>query len=481
MLNPSPYGPLAVPRIEAIAYEDKASCVQYGRVQNIIEAGKAASFVLQKLENNPALLGGHADSAFVGLAGRSLGSISTSAEIKLPTEMEIDEDIVQKLHTEATKALPGDKMVLKVVPKKYYVDNQICQNVVGALGSVLRGEFTIVTCNAANKSNLERVMKDRLGLPVQQYVVTPLTLADMVLGDEEKQLGCVLVDLGSQTTSVSVYKDRALQYLATLPLGSNNITLDLASGLNLTYERAEMAKCTQGNATFEQAAAQTEDEAKIACYVQARLGEIWANVMAQIGFAGYKPADLSKGIVLTGRGAKLTNMVQFVETNCKMKVRTASVPHTVALIGHDLVANDFTSLISIIDFAASRHDLKSCMTFPPAPEQAPDTANQTFDFAPSEQGAHSVSDDEPDDESWAYDDEEVERRNALRERMRQKDDDRRARELQKQEARKAKEEEKRNKPPRKSWIDMIKKKMNDIVTYDPSNDDEDLDEASGLK
>ena len=70
-------------------------------------------------------------------------------------------------------------------------------------------------------------MADRLRLGINGFVVRQIAEGDMVITNEEKMLGCVLVDFGAETTGVSVYKSGHLQYFATLPLGSRNITLDI--------------------------------------------------------------------------------------------------------------------------------------------------------------------------------------------------------------------------------------------------------------
>lgn len=367
-----PGSPLAIPSIEAVAHEDKASCVQYGRVHNLIDAAKDASFVIQKLENSPKILQGKIKAAYVGLAGRSLGSMRASAELVLATEQEITPDIVKRLVGEATKMVPGDKIALAVLPTRFIVNNQATKSPVGSLGSKIKGEFTVVTCSPVNRRNLERVLDDRLHLAVKDFVVTPLALADMVLGEEEKQLGCVLVDLGAQTTTVSIYKDRALRHLATLPMGSNNITIDIATGLSNVKERAELVKIRQANALPEPVSPTDVDTNRLNCYVQARLGEIIANVAAQIEFAGFKPSDLSAGYVLTGRGAKLRNMTKAFEAQTKMKARHASIPATVSVADSSIEPADYASLIAIALAGVKGADAEGCVEMPQAAPRQPE-------------------------------------------------------------------------------------------------------------
>ncbi len=384
---------IALPEIIALETEDKPGCVQYGRVQNLIDAANFSSYVIQKLENRPEVRPGKITSAFVALAGRSLASVRTSAELALPTEMEITVDILDRLFKEATKAVPPEKKVLSILPRKYSVDNQVAVNPVGSLGSRIKGDFTIVTCSPVNRRNLELVFDERLQLKVEDFIVTPVAVADLVLGEEEKQRGCVLVDMGYHTTTVSVYRDRALQYLATLPLGSNNITADLANGLKLTAEQAELSKRSQANAMFETTPQSNLDTVRINRYVEARLGEIVANIMAQIGFSGFKTDDLAAGFILTGRGVKLRNFARYLEAQSKMPVRMASVPATISA-ANGIDTSDYVALAAIIARAAAT-DAPSCLTFPAATESSAET---------SEDSTADTQQDTPDNDDYDLDD-----------------------------------------------------------------------------
>lgn len=85
------------------------------------------------------------------------------------------------------------------------------------------------------------VCDERLRLSVNDIFVRPLVEADLVLYPEEKRQGCMLVDFGADTTTVSIYKNGVLNYLSTIPMGSRNITRDITA-LNYLEERAEELK-----------------------------------------------------------------------------------------------------------------------------------------------------------------------------------------------------------------------------------------------
>lgn len=485
-----------LPVVHGVAIEDQTGCVQYGRVQNLVQSAKTTSVVLQKLENLPAIKGGKVEYAYVALAGRSLGSMQTVAELTMPTEMEVTDEIVRHLYKEASKPVGPDRKALKVLPRKFMIDNQPLTNPVGSIGTRLRGEFTVVTCSVTNHRNMEMVIQDRANVTVMEYVVTPLAIADMVLTDEERQLGCVLVDIGYQTTTLAIYKDRALQYLVTLPIGSNNITRDIATGLTLPTERAEAAKRAQGNALPETASTGNPDYERINSYVHARVGEIVANVTAHIGFAGYKPSDLAAGFILTGRGAKLKNFDKFVEKQSKMKVRMASVPATINLAAASASAADLVSLMAVVYRGASAAHDPSCVEFDNAQVQ-----QQTLDIdEPAPKPAEAAAptgfkpfDDNNADDNWALDDEEAERRAALRrkeaereaakaaERQRIADERRAAEEAEaKRKARQEKETEavvsEPAPKPGRNALSKIRLLVSDIFSKGAGPDDQDLDD-----
>ena len=443
---------IALPEIIALESEDKPGCVQYGRVQNLIDAANITSYVIQKLENRPEVHPGKITSAFVALAGRSLASVRTSAELALPTEMEITVDILDRLFKEATKAVPPEKKVLKIMPRKYTVDSQVAVNPVGSLGSRIKGDFTIVTCSPVNRRNLELVFDERLQLKVDDYIVTPLAVADLVLGEEEKQRGCVLVDMGYHTTTISVYHDRALQYLATLPLGSNNITADLANGLKITDEQAELSKRSQANAMFETTPQTNLDTVRINRYVEARLGEIVANILAQIGFSGFKSDDLAAGFILTGRGVKLRNFARYLETQSKMPVRMASVPATISA-ADGIDTSDYVALAAIVANAAAI-PAPSSLTFPEA--DVPDTHDETSDD--TQHDTSDVEDYDLDDDSL-LDDFDAPERNKKPEK----------------EKKKKQKTTERERTERESLLDKLRTRVTSLFSP-PDLTDDDLDE-----
>ena len=184
----------------------------------------------------------------------------------------------------------------------------------------------------------------------------------MLLSDSDRQVGSVLIDFGAETTTLAVYRDNALQLMATLPMGGVNITRDLSTGLGVTLEVAENIKLTKGRAVAERLKNMTADDesAEIINYVSARAGEIIANVVNYLEHANIKLEDLPGGIVITGGGAQLPGLDEMLAAQTKAKVRHAAIDATIGGAPYNTVKN--ADVIAMVKYAAAR-GTESCLTF----------------------------------------------------------------------------------------------------------------------
>lgn len=180
--------------------------------------------------------------------------------------------------------------------------------------------------------------------------LAPLALADAVLSEAEKRGGCVLVDFGADTTTVSVYYKNILRHLAVIPLGGNNITKDIAS-LQMEEKDAEAMKLKYGSAFTENNdidntlkysidAERSVDSRKFIEIVEARINEIVENVWYQVPS---EYADkLLGGIILTGGGMNLKNIERCMRNTTHIdKIRKANfVTHTISSSNADITARN---------------------------------------------------------------------------------------------------------------------------------------------
>ena len=232
--------PTGVVDIIAVEEERITDKVRYGCIQNM-EVSNALSIVAERLQAYPSVDPREITGAYIGLGGRSLWSSTTEVTLDLGEETEIGRPIINDLRHQAEASVDGDRDVVDVVPVRFTVDNKAQSNPIGTFGKQISATMTVLSCAPQLKKMLRRVVEERLGLHICDYVTRVLAEADMTLTDEERRRGCVFVDFGAETVTVAIYKNGNPTYVVTLPMGSRNITLDLTR-LNYLEERAEEIK-----------------------------------------------------------------------------------------------------------------------------------------------------------------------------------------------------------------------------------------------
>lgn len=313
-------------RITVLAVEEvhAPNSVRHGRVQNVREVSAAVNDIIRRLEANPAVAPRKVMAVTLSLGGRSLGGTPATATLQFPKEIEVSEQTIRRLRNEAEKDFFASKNIEETIARNYYVNNVQVSPAVGTVGNNLRGEFLMLTCARENRQNLERLKFETIRSGNVAYKLRPLALADAVLTDDDRQLGCALVDFGAETTTVAIYKNGTLAFLSTLPMGSRLITRDLMAGLTLTEAAAEDFKITLGDLSENPAESANAEE--VNNYVRARAGEIAANIVNQIEVSAIGAENLGAGIILTGGGSRLPEFGTMLGAQSRLAVRSAALP-----------------------------------------------------------------------------------------------------------------------------------------------------------
>ncbi len=332
--------------VKIVEEEPLIDSVRYGQPRNIKMAAGSISRILRKMQNR--LEGRKIKSAYVGIGGRSLSSIPAEVERKMPPETEITPELLNRLNLEAKNSANTDKDILAVEPRAFYIDNtRVEKDPEGMYCSDIRMTANLIVCRKQLKRNVDLLVKETVGLAVAGYVIRPIAEGDLVLTPDERRLGCMLVDFGAETTSVAIYRQGRLQYLATIPLGSRNITRDITT-LNYVEEEAENLKITRGNAIYSSETADNVALPDVTNLVVHRAAEIIANVKEQIKYASLTPAELPGGIVIVGRGAKLPGFSERVRKETAMKVRIGTATSSAVRIGDSRIPSEAVDIISIL-------------------------------------------------------------------------------------------------------------------------------------
>lgn len=360
-------------RLDIIATDQErgVESVRYGILQNLEETSMRMNRVIDRLQRKPVVSPRVITGLYVGLSGRSLRSITTEVEINLPDETEINDEILRRLREQAlATAIDSSLEVIDAIPRIYVVGKVETRSPKGAIGNRIHATFDLIVCRPELRRNLQRTISDKLDININGFVVTALSTAQVILTSEEKRLGCILVDMGAETTTVSIYKEGSLRYLATLPMGGRNITRDI-TGLNLLEERAEDIKLTMGNAIARDTPSALNMNgirmSEVNNRIVARAEEIVANIVEQLKYAGYKDSDLPAGVICIGGGSKLNGILDLLSRMVSLPVRRGQLPAYIHSEDTRIPSSEILQVASILYAGASESDAE-CLEIPGAHE-----------------------------------------------------------------------------------------------------------------
>ena len=294
--------------------------VRRGVVRDIDETTRSVASAMHDAE---LMAGVQVPGIHCGIAGEHI-QVRTSTGLASVTAEEISRPDVERVNDVATAiSLGQDRELLHSIPQEYRVDDQDgISDPKGMTGLRLEVQMYLVSVQTAAAQNLRKSV-ERAGYRVSRLVLEPLAASLAVLTEEERELGCALVDLGGGSTGVAIFKDGKVQHIASLPYAGSHVTGDIVQGLSVTQADAERLKEKWGTAyaplvdpdesiglpsTPGQGVRQAKREL-LAHIIHQRLDEILGLVQGEIektGFTGNLPA----GVVVTGGGAHQPGIVE---------------------------------------------------------------------------------------------------------------------------------------------------------------------------
>ena len=298
--------------ILAVVQEDSTSCIRKGVVYNIDKTVMCLTNIIKKLETT---LKSKISQVYVGVGGQSIRSMKNVIVKEMETETVVTHEMVNELMDNNRNMSYPEQEILDAATQEYKVDQQYQLDPVGIQCSRLEGNFLNILWRKSFYRNLNKCF-DQAGIAIAEMYLAPLAMADSVLTETEKRAGCVLVDLGADTTTVSVYYKNILRHLAVIPLGSNNITKDIAT-LQMEETDAERMKLKYGsaytdNSDIDNSLSLSIDQDRSIMsrdfinIVEGRLQEIIENVWFQV--PNEYIDKLLGGIIITGGGSNMRNI-----------------------------------------------------------------------------------------------------------------------------------------------------------------------------
>ncbi|MBV8642371.1 MAG: cell division protein FtsA, partial [Candidatus Eremiobacteraeota bacterium] len=258
--------------------------------------------------------------------------------------------------------LAADRQIIHALPRHFTVDGQDGVNdPVGMAGGRLEVDTHIVTGGSTFISNVLKCVH-RAGLEPAGIVFEPLASSAATLLPEEKQVGVVLLDIGGGTTDIAVYADGGVLHSATIPVGGNILTNDIALGLKTTTAEAEHVKRTYGSGlvrsdeadqvfqvkTLDGRSTREVTSSQLRAIVIPRVLEIFRLAKANIVERIPRDQVLSE-VVLTGGGAHLRGIETTAADVFGLPVRIG-VPSTIAGLTDAVKQPEYATAVGLVLF-----------------------------------------------------------------------------------------------------------------------------------
>jgi cell division protein FtsA len=334
----------------------------------IVDLAAASQAITRSVEKAESTSGMEITSALVSMAGAHVSSVNSRGAAAVNGNIIEQYDLTHALEQARAVAIPHDREIIHVIQRGYTVDGQDgIRNPKGMHGYRLEVEAHIITASAATSDNLRQCV-GAAGVEIQQFVLNPLASGEVVLTDQERQMGVAVCDIGGGTTDLAIYVDGDVWHTMVLAVGGNHITQDIAHGLRLSFEQSEEVKKQQGYAVRSSVGAEEyftirpfgEDRPvqisrrDLAHIIEARVVEIFSLTLQEIKRSGYDGL-LPAGMVLTGGTSALPGIKRVAAEVLNLPVRTAQPENLVGLVDR-LNSPAYSTSVGLLRWAMSMHD-----------------------------------------------------------------------------------------------------------------------------
>ncbi len=214
----------------------------------IVNLDSTVSSIRRAVEEAEGVANVPVESAIIGVAGSHVRGVNSRGGVPLgPRPRDIERDDVRRTIDAARNvSLPDDREVLHVLPHEFRVDAQDgIRDPIGMVGQRLEANVHIVTSSISATQNLVTAA-NKAGILINDTVLEPLASGEACLTQDERDLGCCLLDIGGGTTELIVYGGGVVRHTGAVAIGGDHFTNDLAVGLRTPIPEAERIKRQHG-------------------------------------------------------------------------------------------------------------------------------------------------------------------------------------------------------------------------------------------
>ena len=296
--------------------------------------------------------------AYYTEARMSEGSSTITSEDHVITH----QDLIRAMHAASYNQIGEDEELISILPTTYKIDNDIVKNPINMIGKKLSLKAVLITAPKSSVIDFLKVL-DTIGIKVIDVVTSSLgDYASNRFKESGSKFGAI-INIGEETTTVSVFNKGILTRAEVIELGGANIDNDIAYIYKITKKDARELKESIGLACSDQARKEekvtltdrlgeevTINQLDLSEIIESRLREILELTKKQINLLTKREIEY---IIITGGSSEIGDFNNLLD-----KVFTK--PHILGKI--DIVGarnNKFSTTLGIIKYYNGRLKLKN--------------------------------------------------------------------------------------------------------------------------
>jgi len=328
----------------------------------IVNLDSTVSSIRRAVEEAESVANVPVEEALIGVAGGHVRGVNSRGGITLgqrPRDIERG-DVRRAVDAARNISLPEDREVLHVLPHEFMVDAQNgIRDAIGMVGQRLEVNVHLVTSSVAATQNLVTAA-NKAGILISDTVLEPLASAESCLTQDERDLGCCLLDIGGGTTELLVFGGGVVRHTSAVAIGGDHFTNDLAVGLRTPIPEAERIKRRHGcaasafmkaNGAIEIASVGDRPPRNIFAHmltdiIEPRAMELLSLIRDDLQRAGLD-GQIPAGFVLAGGGARLHALLELAEESFHLPVRIAE-PKGLADLPEQVAQPEYATVVGLV-------------------------------------------------------------------------------------------------------------------------------------
>ncbi len=304
----------------------------------VIDVDKVSRIIQILIDRARVETGQKISSVFINIGGSHIKSALSRGMIAVSrADRRISKEDINRVLEEASKAVPlaSNNEILEIFPKDFIIDGVSgIKSAEDLQGSRLETEILVLSSFLPYKNNLVQAVLEA-DLQILDIIPSVMAGSSVVLTERQKELGAAVLDIGAGTSELAVFREGGLIHLSVFPIGSANITSDIAVGLKTDIDVAEAIKLKLGTCFFKGKDKKETVEIEggerlvfsrrtLTKIIEARVSEIFGEVQKEMKII-LKHNLIPAGLVLIGGGAKLPQINELAKKDLKLPSRPGRI------------------------------------------------------------------------------------------------------------------------------------------------------------